>query len=239
VKVNHSYGAKGFALQAPKQASKQAPKQAPKQQGFALIIALIVLAAMTLAGVGLMRSIDSSTLLARNISFSRDAQNRAEIGVSRAIASFKGTGNFAPAGNIVNTSTTADVTTLNYSAVLLASNSQGIPNVMLNTSSFDSAYPDVIVPTEEGMKVRYLIERMCGTAGQATEDKCVISDGGRRGSIADSGTNRRGGRRGATGATAQQNLEDIPPVWRVTVRVDGPRNVLHFSQAHFTQSLEF
>ena len=44
-----------------------------------LVIALIVLAAMTLAAAAMVRTVDTSTLLARNISFKRDALNRNDL----------------------------------------------------------------------------------------------------------------------------------------------------------------
>ena len=69
-------------------ASKYRPL-ASTQSGFVLVIALIVLAAMTLAAAAMVRTVDTSTLLARNISFKRDAVNRNDFALEAAIDQFR------------------------------------------------------------------------------------------------------------------------------------------------------
>ena len=54
---------------------------ARRQRGVVLLIALIVLVAMTLAGIGMMRSIDSGTLVSGNIGFREAAVATADTGV--------------------------------------------------------------------------------------------------------------------------------------------------------------
>ena len=56
------------------------------ERGVVLLIALIVLVAMTLAGIGMMRSIDSGTLVAGNIGFREAAVATADTGVEAARA---------------------------------------------------------------------------------------------------------------------------------------------------------
>src|SRR5471032_278355 len=55
-----------------------------RQRGVVLLIALIVLVAMTLAGIGMMRSIDAGTLVAGNIGFREAAVATADTGVEAA-----------------------------------------------------------------------------------------------------------------------------------------------------------
>ena len=50
-----------------------------KQEGVVLMVALIVLIAMTLAGIGIMRSIDTGTLVAGNIGFRQGAVASADL----------------------------------------------------------------------------------------------------------------------------------------------------------------
>jgi type IV pilus assembly protein PilX len=57
-----------------------------RQGGVVLLIALIVLVAMTLAGIGMMRSIDAGTLVAGNIGFREAAVATADTGVEAARA---------------------------------------------------------------------------------------------------------------------------------------------------------
>jgi len=51
------------------------------QRGTMLIIALIVLVAMTLAGIATMRSVDTATVMAGNIAFRQSALNAADQGL--------------------------------------------------------------------------------------------------------------------------------------------------------------
>ena len=57
-----------------------------RQQGVALVMALIVLVAMTLAGLAMMRSVDTSSLIAGNLAFKQSAAISADAGVEAAIA---------------------------------------------------------------------------------------------------------------------------------------------------------
>jgi Tfp pilus assembly protein PilX len=46
---------------------RSAPRLPARQRGVMLIIALIVLVAMTMAGIAMMRSVDTATIVAGNI----------------------------------------------------------------------------------------------------------------------------------------------------------------------------
>jgi Tfp pilus assembly protein PilX len=54
---------------------------ASRQRGVTLIIALIVLAALTLAGLAMMRSVDTATLMAGNIASKKSTQSGADQGL--------------------------------------------------------------------------------------------------------------------------------------------------------------
>jgi len=56
------------------------------QRGTMLIIALIVLVAMTLAGIATMRSVDTATVMAGNIAFRQSALNAADQGLQAGYA---------------------------------------------------------------------------------------------------------------------------------------------------------
>lgn len=55
-----------------------------QQQGVALFIALIVLVAMTLAGIALVRSIDTTTVISGNLAFRQNTLNATDQGVNAA-----------------------------------------------------------------------------------------------------------------------------------------------------------
>src|SRR5205085_9046646 len=55
-----------------------------RQSGVVLLIALIVLVAMTLAGIGMLRSIDTGTLVAGNIGFRQATVATGDSGIELA-----------------------------------------------------------------------------------------------------------------------------------------------------------
>ncbi len=55
-----------------------------RQEGVVLLVALIVLVAMTLAGIGIMRSVDTGTLVAGNIGFRQAAVASGDSGIEAA-----------------------------------------------------------------------------------------------------------------------------------------------------------
>ena len=67
--------------------SKRAPTRSlrPNQRGTILIIALIVLVAMTLAGIATMRSVDTATIMAGNIGLRQASTNAADQGIQAGV----------------------------------------------------------------------------------------------------------------------------------------------------------
>ena len=57
-----------------------------RQAGVVLMMALIVLVAMTLAGIALVRSVDTSNIIAGNLAFKQAATNSGDTGVEAAAA---------------------------------------------------------------------------------------------------------------------------------------------------------
>lgn len=193
----------------------------PRQGGFVLVIALIVLAAMTLAAAAMVRTVDTSTLLARNISFKRDALNRNDFALEAAIDQFRGTGALATSGSTQN-----DIPAANFSAVMLPTDADGVPLVMKGNTS-DTFGPWVkgeagagLIPAaqELGMTPVYLIERMCRVTGAALPENCIVN-----------------GRAQAGGTQPNDKPGQLfPPMYRITGRVTGPRNTVSFVQAIFS-----
>ncbi|MCY7387778.1 MAG: hypothetical protein LH481_06905 [Burkholderiales bacterium] len=188
-----------------------------RQQGFVLFIALMVLTAMTLAAVALVRTVDTTTQLARNISFKRDATNRADLALEQVMQGFRAGQNFDKGDK-----TTANDLTRNFSAVVLPSDADGIPTVLKNVTTFTSAYtaPAVTIggANQEGMQVYYVIERLCAKAGPSDAQACVLG-----GATSSGGT-----------MLSNRPSSVVPALFRVTARVDGPRNTVSYVQSIFT-----
>jgi type IV pilus assembly protein PilX len=61
------------------------PKSMRRQSGVVMLVALIVLVVMTLAGLALMRSMDTTNLIAGNMAFKQSATQAADVAVEAAI----------------------------------------------------------------------------------------------------------------------------------------------------------
>lgn len=65
------------------------------QQGVTLLIALIVLVAMTLTGIALVRSSDTTNIIAGNMSFQQAAMHSGDSGVEAAVSWLEGQNNLS------------------------------------------------------------------------------------------------------------------------------------------------
>lgn len=205
------------------------PHAASRQRGVVLLFCLIILVVLLAGGVAVMRSMNSSLFSAGNLSFKRDLVNQGEQAMSRAMLAFRPGGALATAA-----ATAANLPPANYSAVQLATtNTRGIPDVMLKKGTLTG--PDITGATftlpasadiagRDGVTVRYVIDRLCnapGTFATLGSGACVymppatlIDGGSQPGSVPP---------------------PPLPPVYRVTVRVDGPRDTQVFLQASLTK----
>jgi Tfp pilus assembly protein PilX len=187
-----------------------------RQRGVVLIFALIVLLILAIGAVALVRSVNSSLLSAGNLAFHRDLVNQGEQAVSSVMTEFKTNG--PPLGG----ATTADLPAANYKSSVLPTNAQGVPTALLDNGVFATvgvAANDIPGATPD-VKIRYVIDRLCTLTGSASNPNCVQSTGL------------------PTGGTANRNTAVAPPsatVYRISVRIDGPRSTQVFLQTTFTK----
>ncbi|MBC8067528.1 MAG: hypothetical protein IAG13_04270 [Deltaproteobacteria bacterium] len=186
--------------------------------------------------VALVRSFNSSLFTAGNIGFKRDLQNQSERAVDKVLAEFKSGGNLASP-----TARQATNTTYNYSARMLTVNPQGIPKV-LGTSGFTDpdtgtlvgvATNDLDLPDSK-VKIRYVVDRLCATAGDETSlgaGSCRLAD-----NPVPAGTSLSN-LQGADRAPLCPTCASAAPqgvVYRLSIKVTGPRNTQSFFQSTFT-----
>jgi len=181
-----------------------------RQQGIILIVTLIALVILMISGIALVRSFNSSLILAGNIAFKRDLVNQGERGVAAAMGSFEGTGAL-----VADSTRQLNSFGNNYSATVLPSDPHGIPLMLLNDTLWTMTGAD-ITDTTSGVTIRYVIDRLCNATGATTTAQCVIGSA----KIPPGGT---GGLKKPLGNSA--------PVYRVTVRVTGPRNTQTYMQS--------
>jgi hypothetical protein len=200
-----------------------------RERGVVLLFCLIILVVLLAGGVAVMRSMNSTLFSAGNLAFRRDLVNQGEQAISQAMRAFQAGGTLVTAA-----ATAAHLPSSNYSAIQLVTNARGIPEVLLKKNTLTG--PDVaggtFVPaggaiTGTGnVTLQYVIDRMCNATGTFA----VI---GSAACVSDLSMQPTGG--DASHLVEGSVSLPSPPIYRVTVRVDGPRDTQVFLQASFTK----
>lgn len=210
---------------------------ASRQRGVVLLFSLIALVVLLIAAVALMRSFNTSLFMSGNVAFKRDLQNQGERAIDKVLTTFRAGGALDSKG-----ARSANLLASNYSASMLASNAQGIPNVLQNDISFNTvgtATNDITKDneptlTDQGVSIRYVVDRMCSTAGDETTlgaGSCLLADnpGPAGGSASNMMSADKAPLCSTCASAAPQGV-----VYRLTVRVRGPRDTQAFFQSTFT-----
>jgi type IV pilus assembly protein PilX len=202
-----------------------------RERGVVLFVVMLVLVVMALAAAALVRSVDVANLAAGNLSFKQSTLSATDVGVEASIAKFR-TGSTLASGPV----TQGDLPAEAYFATIQATDSRGVPTALLNKTTFDTAHsancfwatPDwattrtactSTAPASSMGQVRYLIDRQCTVAGPYNDESCnTAGDGGTM--------------PGGSEDSSHTGVESSP-AYRVTVRVDGPKNSVSFSQVVF------
>jgi len=176
-----------------------------RQSGFVLFIALIVLVAMSLAGIALFRQSSSGTLVAGNLTFAQAATSGADRGVEAARAWL-----IQQSGAILQNDNSS---TGFYSST----------PVSFDPSVFNWDANSVLVMTDPlGNKISYVIHRLCAVPNVAVNDpsqQCVTA------TAVGSGASKGGGSYGVISLSST-----IQPYFRITARAAGPRNAVSYVQ---------
>lgn len=182
------------------------------QKGVVLFVAMIALVVLMIAAVALIRSTDTAQMIAGNLAIKRDMTHESETAVAAALAQFSGT-------LASETTRWANVAGANYYASALASNKEGIPNVLMlaPTTSETVAY------SKTGVTYSYVIDRMCPTSGNPAvvvgcESPSAKADAG----ISDINA--------AANAGAGLPKRNAGAVYRISVRLTDPRQNQSFFQ---------
>ena len=201
--------------------NQQSKCYAIKQKGLVLFVALIALVAMSLGAAALIRSVDTSVLVAGNLAFKQSATLAADYGIETAITWLETN----PA--LVN----ANNKTLGYHAtqVLIGSKTPTDwfkDEAIWNNANSNIAIGDSFVAGTDpltGNTVRYIVQRMCKNAGAPAEDHCLFGAG-------SSNTSSQGVKESSEmGAIV---IAGSSPMYRVTARVVGPKNTVSYAQAY-------
>lgn len=183
------------------------------QRGVVLFITLIVLVAMTLAGIALVRSVSTTNLIAGNLAFQQGAVFAGDTGVENAIAWL----------DLNNSGTTlhADNSGTGYLASRQDPATGQSWDDFWNNQLAASAFPATPVADAAGNGVQYVIQRLCAAAGApgAVGVNCSTSPT----SDATTGSSKSAGMKTPSRSSTVY--------YRITSRIAGPRNTVSYVQA--------
>ncbi|MDP2827754.1 MAG: hypothetical protein Q8O37_04025 [Sulfuricellaceae bacterium] len=196
-------------------------KALDKQQGVVLLIALIMLVAMTMAGVALVRSVDTTTMIAGNLAFKQSATSSGDRGVETAIAWLT-----TNAGSLEADNTAGGYYAASQDCLDLTGNgSKPSASCTPPYTALDwDANAATLSADAVGNKINYVIHRMCDAAGPLDGGSCATEQDTQAGS--------------STGGVRQMTTYQ-PGTWatvanrgyyRITVRVSGPRDNMSYVQ---------
>ena len=186
-----------------------------RQKGVVLMVALIVLVALTLAGIALMRSVDTSTIIAGNLAFQQAATNYGDTGIETAITWLQTNNSGSTLHNNI------------YAQGYAASRQDPVTG-----QTWDAFWTSVVAPngqavtlatnTTTGNTVSYAIQRLCNAVGDpvSTGVDCAVPQS----TTSSAGTSSKG-----AGFIQIQSSTSI--YYRITSRIVGPRNTISYVQA--------
>ncbi len=202
-----------------------------RQQGVVLMMALIVLVVLTLAALALTRSVYTSNVLAGNLAFQQAATHSADTGIEAAITWLEN--NRAATADTATAAACAGATGANVLTCTQTgrgySPTRQDPAAGQSWANFWTTLQTngqtlSLTADAAGNTVSYAIQRMCSTTGdaQAVGNDCAIAP------LATASTCA-----GGSSCDAQKvNLNSVGQVYyRITVRVDGPRNTQSLVQS--------
>ncbi|MBL8392503.1 MAG: hypothetical protein JNN21_11615 [Candidatus Accumulibacter sp.] len=183
-----------------------------RQQGVVLLVALIVLVALTLAGVALVRSVDTANLVAGNLSFHQSAIQAGERSTELALNNWLQPNNTMGNTNLHNNAT-------GYVAA-------GIAQAPAAGQSWDAYWtalttggltPSAGGTDAAGNTVQYIVHRLCATTGAPHLANCAR----------EPASTNTGGSQTAGGIAPISNNRVY---YRVTTRIEGPRRTVAYIQ---------
>lgn len=188
-----------------------------RQRGVVLFIALIILVAMSLAGIALIRSVDTSNLIAGNLAFRQGATIAGDWGLEAARTWLLNQSTSTP----TNLYSTGPGVTGGTAYVATWTSNVDFTGTISGQTAFDWTTALNVGTDAAGNQVSYIIHRMCQTTGDPANQNCVRSASG--------GTST--GSRGGVSYGSFNLSQGTTVYYRVTAKVTGPRNTISYVQS--------
>ena len=188
---------------------QRAPSSAvhQKQAGVVVIVVLLAILIMAISASALLRSVDAAVAVTGNLGFMQAALASADGAVEQAVAALFEQRRIADQA-------VEDSANGYFPFRQLSEDLRGVPFALQALANYPPDAP--VLDAGNGNSVRFVIERMCLAAGPATADNCSLAP------------------------TVEPPLAipgepyvepPLVPVFRQTIRIDGPANATQFVQA--------
>ena len=185
-----------------------------RQRGTVLFFAIIVVVIMTLAGIALVRSIDTTNMIAGNLAFHESAIHSGDTGIETAIAWLQ--------ANSSGPTLNADDATNGYAA-----NGINATQSPASGQSWDAYWTQTLAARSKtlstnaaGNTVSYVIDRMCSFAGSPTAGATCASS-----PLVSAATGNA-----EVAGKLQLNAPSLV-YYRITAKIVGPRSTVSYVQA--------
>lgn len=197
-----------------------------RQRGLSLLFALMAMVVIALASVALVRSVDTSSLVIGNLGFKQDATAASGQMTEQALTWLQANAgvalqqDMAVFGYYASSMAAVDVTGANRG-------NAGRAQVLWNGGNCPAGGNCLQASAEQvfgGNRARYIITRLCATAGSPAAVNCAVPPGAAA---------VPGGNRGAPGYGDSGKIEGIvnnSVYYRVLVRVQGPRGTVAYTE---------
>jgi type IV pilus assembly protein PilX len=208
-----------------------ASNAASRQAGISLMMVLICLAIMSLAAVGLIRLVDSGSMIVGNVAFKQSATSASDRAAQTAI-------NWLVA-NAGGTTLFNDVAASGYYATSLSEldpsgNSTATTRVLVNWEDATCGGASCISPSTaadiNGYRVQYVVTRLCKAVGDPNPASNAGQSCSRPMNESSAPSTKRGELR--YGDHARFGGGTPGPFYRIVARAAGPRNTVSLTETY-------
>lgn len=192
-----------------------------RQQGLVLFVALVALVIMSLAAVALIRSVDTNSLIAGNLALKQSTLASADRGVDEAIKLIQDRFDSNP------TALDTDAPEQAYYATFDVNGDGEIDENDGNNAVIALLDASNIIQTAndgQGNQIKYIVQRMCLEQVAPAPEKCMLGSDQVEGSTS--------GDIDYSLAEPLNILTQKSPIYRVTVKVTGPKNTVSYTQSY-------
>ncbi len=211
------------------------PAAAARQRGLSLLVVLVALLVISFAAVALLRSSDTSTLVAGNLGFQRTALAAGDAGTEAAIAWLEANAG----GGVLFTDDAANgyFATTASNCDLTGSATPGDAADNVDWTGADpgadcnmAARVAAVEGVPDGYTVSYVVNRVCNASGDP--NAVLAADG-----VTPMACSRAGGGASEGSTKAGASYGNLPltggsqTYYRITTRIDGPRGTVRYVQS--------